>query len=129
MHHTDVAGQTACNADHRFMVFFGDVRHANRHFAVNALAVESPFAGEHQGAVVDMFFEVQRLGDNLNPTTQLRAEKRHQRRAHSPCRAGAWDVFNVNRQRFLNHVSKMAEIAIEFDDLRLISPFLRTKYA
>ena len=74
-----------------------------------------------------MFFQVQCLGDNLNPAAQFRPKERHQSRAHTACGTRTGHVFNVDMQRLLNDVREMAKIFIQLNNFRFVGPFLRAK--
>jgi hypothetical protein len=75
---------------------------------------------------MDMLFQIQRLGNDLNPAAQLRIQKGHQRRAHAAGRT-APDRLHVDLQRRLNDVGIMRQITIQLDDHRLGRPFLWAK--
>ncbi len=110
------------------MVFFRYLRHTHRHLAVNALAVDAPFARHYQRAVVDMLLEIERLGNNFNATAQFRTEKRHQRRPHATRRARPRNTLHIDMQIFFDHLGKVIQAAIQFDDHRFRRPLLRAEY-
>ena len=95
MHDADVSRQAPGNADDRQVVAFCHPRHANRHFAVNRLAIDTPFAGDHQVRIRHDIGKMERIGHNLNARPQLCAAKGVQARAHSPRRAAAFKMQHI----------------------------------
>jgi hypothetical protein len=47
MHDADIGGQAAGNPDHRYVKTLRHLRHPHRHLAVDRLAIDTPFAGDH----------------------------------------------------------------------------------
>ncbi len=47
MHDANIGGKTAGNPDHRDVKTLRHSRHPHRHFAVDRLAIDTPFAGDH----------------------------------------------------------------------------------
>ena len=47
MHDANIGGKTAGNPDHRNIKTLRHSRHPHRHFAVDRLAIDTPFAGDH----------------------------------------------------------------------------------
>ena len=84
MYHANVCRQAARNTNHRDPVALSHLRNPHRDFAVDGLAVDTPFTGNDQIRIRQQRIKVQRFGDNINPRTQLCAAKSVQRGAHSP---------------------------------------------
>lgn len=107
MHHAHIGGQAAGDADNRFVVPFRHPRDADRHLALQRLAVDTPFTGNHQRRIFHQLLQPQRFGDNFDSLAQLGAAKRLQTGAHSAGRAGAGHPIDILIQIALNNVGIM----------------------
>lgn len=84
MHHRIIRRQAAGNGDHRHAVTLGYPRHADRRFTVDRLAVQPPFAGDHQIGIAHRFIQAQGFSDDFDARPQARVEHAKQRRPMPP---------------------------------------------
>ncbi len=90
VNHFYIRRQAASNTNHRNRVAFRHPGHADGHFAMDRLAVDSPFPGDHQVRITHGSVKCQRFGNNFNALAQIRAAERIQRHAHAARRAAAF---------------------------------------
>ena len=127
MHHADIRRQAAGNTDYRLIKPFRHLRHANRHLAVDALAVDAPFAGDHQRSVFDLLRQPERLGDNFDAASQIRLAEGVQRRAHAARRAAAGNMQHVDIEIALNNRRIVRQRAVQLLHQLRRRAFLRTE--
>ena len=48
VHNAHIRRQAAGNPNHRYLIAFGNPRHPYRYLAVDRLAIDTPFPGNHQ---------------------------------------------------------------------------------
>nr|GEU28571.1 hypothetical protein [Tanacetum cinerariifolium] len=95
MHDAGAGRQAAGNADHRLAVALGHARHADRRLAVDGLAVDAAFAGEHQVGIDHGRVQPDGGRDDVAARTQAAAQEHQHGRADAAARAGARQVGDV----------------------------------
>jgi HPt (histidine-containing phosphotransfer) domain-containing protein len=95
MHHANIRGQAAGNPDNRYVKALRHLRHPHRHFAVDRLAIDTPFAGDHQIGIRHPLASCSASVTISMPGRSCAAE-RIQRRAHAARRAAALKAQHVD---------------------------------